>query len=288
MIAKDDLRRMVIIRQFTDEMLDKMIPFVERLPFEDREAVFRQGDSAELFYMLIKGKVLLEQRLSDKMTVSMDAIKPGYSFGWSAMLRGDLRRVTFAHIDAIMDLAANQNTGARVDLPGLISAFRQSRRLVLKIMETPRQPLGPKQPPTSYRHRVAAEQCLGKTPFTLDIATGIGRLTFRRRKADSSLDIRGSGQQTAFFDIDQLTFPLVIRNYQPGDRLTPLGMSGTKTLKKLLSERRVNPSDRHRCPVLVSGGEIVWVPGHRRSEACIVNRQTRGVLEAKYALPDEK
>jgi len=101
MIAKDDLRRMVIIRQFTDEMLDKMIPFVERLPFEDREAVFRQGDSAELFYMLIKGKVLLEQRLSDKMTVSMDAIKPGYSFGWSAMLRGDLDPYSQYTSDAI-------------------------------------------------------------------------------------------------------------------------------------------------------------------------------------------
>jgi len=205
-----------------------------------------------------------------------------------AMLKGDLHRVTFTHVDAIRDLAANPKTDARVDLPGLISASRQSRRLVLKIMETPRQPLESGGPPISYRYQVEAEQCLGKTPVTLNIATGGGRLTFLRREAGDDIDIRGSGQQTAFFDIDQLTFPLVIRNYQPGDRLTPLGMSGTKKLKKLFGERKVNPPDRRRCPVLISGGEIVWVPGHRRAEACKINRRTRWVLEAKFALPDEK
>ena len=101
MISKDDLRRMVILREFTDDMLEKMIPLVERMQFDERQPVFRQGDSADLFYLLIKGKVLLEQRLSDKMTVSMDAIKPGYSFGWSAIVRGTLDPYSRYTSDAI-------------------------------------------------------------------------------------------------------------------------------------------------------------------------------------------
>ncbi len=101
MISKDELRRMVIIREFTDTMLEKMIPLVERLQFDERQPVFRQGDSAERFYLLIKGKVLLEQRLSDKMTVSMDAIKPGYSFGWSSIVRGTLNPYSRYTSDAI-------------------------------------------------------------------------------------------------------------------------------------------------------------------------------------------
>jgi len=101
MISKDELHRMVILREFTDEMLERIIPLAERLIFDEREAVFRQGDSADLFYLLLKGKVLLEQRLSDKMTVSMDAIKPGYSFGWSSIVRGVLDPYSRYTSDAI-------------------------------------------------------------------------------------------------------------------------------------------------------------------------------------------
>ncbi|MCP3954280.1 MAG: tRNA lysidine(34) synthetase TilS, partial [Desulfobacterales bacterium] len=97
-----------------------------------------------------------------------------------------------------------------------------------------------------------------------------------------------SGQQTALFDIDQLSFPLLIRNYQPGDRLTPLGMRGSKKLKKIFNERSVHRSERGRYPVLVSGNDIIWVLGHQQAEIGKINRQTRDILEVKYVLPDEK
>lgn len=70
----------------TDEMLDQLLPITELLHFDKNEYIFRQGDKAERFFMLQQGKVLLEQRITDKITVSVSAIKPGYSFGWSAML----------------------------------------------------------------------------------------------------------------------------------------------------------------------------------------------------------
>jgi CRP-like cAMP-binding protein len=38
--------------------------------------------------MLRLGKVLLELRMSEKVTVCVGSIRPGYSFGWSAMLEG--------------------------------------------------------------------------------------------------------------------------------------------------------------------------------------------------------
>jgi len=70
-------------------MLAKLIPITELLLFDDKEFVFREGDKAERLYMLLHGKVLLEQRISEKITVSVSAIKPGSTFGWSAMLDGD-------------------------------------------------------------------------------------------------------------------------------------------------------------------------------------------------------
>ena len=62
------------------------ILIIDVLTFNDQEAVFHQGDTADRFYMLRRGKVLLEQNMSDHVTVSVGAIKPGYSFGWSTMI----------------------------------------------------------------------------------------------------------------------------------------------------------------------------------------------------------
>ena len=88
LINTEDLKRIVILSYLTDDMLDKMVPIIDMLKFDEREAIFRQGDIASRFYMLRRGKILLEKRISDKITVSVGTVKAGFSFGWSAMLDG--------------------------------------------------------------------------------------------------------------------------------------------------------------------------------------------------------
>ncbi len=89
MFAIEDLKQIVMLTHLNDEMLAKLIPITELLLFDDKEVIFREGDKADRLYMLQHGKVLLEQRLTEKITVSVNAIKPGFTFGWSAMLDED-------------------------------------------------------------------------------------------------------------------------------------------------------------------------------------------------------
>ncbi len=88
LINIEDLKRIVILSYLTDDMLDKIVPIIDILKFDEREAIFREGDIASRFYMLRRGKILLEKRISDKITVSVGSVKAGFSFGWSAMLDG--------------------------------------------------------------------------------------------------------------------------------------------------------------------------------------------------------
>jgi CRP-like cAMP-binding protein len=82
---------MQILESLTDEMLELLMPYIEPRQFDAREVIFREGDRSSYFHMLKSGKVLLEKRISEKITVSIASIKPGLSFGWSALLNDPLR-----------------------------------------------------------------------------------------------------------------------------------------------------------------------------------------------------
>ena len=86
MVTTEDLKKMVIMTHLKNDMLDRIISITDVLKFEDQEFIFRQDDIADRFYMVKRGKVLLEQRLAEKITVSVGSIKPGFAFGWSTMI----------------------------------------------------------------------------------------------------------------------------------------------------------------------------------------------------------
>ncbi len=86
MVPKEDLKKVVLLGYLTDTMLDKVAPIVDLLTFDEGEFVFKQGVFPDRFYMLKRGKILLELRISDKVTVTVGAIEQGFAFGWSAML----------------------------------------------------------------------------------------------------------------------------------------------------------------------------------------------------------
>ena len=86
MITTEDLKQIVMLGYLTDAMLEKLVPITDLLLFDENDIIFRQGEKSSRLYMVKQGKVLLEQKITDKITVSISAIKPGFAFGWSAML----------------------------------------------------------------------------------------------------------------------------------------------------------------------------------------------------------
>ena len=86
MVSTEDLKKMVIMTHLKDDMLNRIISITDVLTFEDQEIILRQGDIADRFYMVKRGKVLLEQRIAENVTVSVGSIKPGFAFGWSTMI----------------------------------------------------------------------------------------------------------------------------------------------------------------------------------------------------------
>ncbi len=86
MVPIENLREIIIFSHFTDEMLEKFQNHIDILHYDEEDIVFREGDPADRFYILRLGKILLEKKISEKISFAIGAIKPGYSFGWASML----------------------------------------------------------------------------------------------------------------------------------------------------------------------------------------------------------
>ncbi len=74
------------------------------------------------------------------------------------------------------------------------------------------------------------------------------------------------GPDLATLDAAALEGRIEVRTWREGDRLTPLGMKGTKSLQDLFTDRGVPRSLRGRVPVVTVDGEIAWVAGVAVSE----------------------
>jgi len=53
------------------------------------------------------------------------------------------------------------------------------------------------------------------------------------------------------------------RTAEPGDRMEPYGMEGSKKLQDIFTDLKIPKAQRAAWPVVVCGGEIIWLPGYR-------------------------
>ncbi len=121
-------------------------------------------------------------------------------------------------------------------------------------------PSGPRPTPPSPHIRIDPPS--GEDAFT----HGACSVTVSWQPADEIPPDPGEGSRSLFvahFPPGSVRFPLDVRPWAPGDRMTlPYGK---KKVKKILLEARVPANCREGWPVVAdAGGSIVWVPGSAR------------------------
>ena len=65
-----------------------------------------------------------------------------------------------------------------------------------------------------------------------------------------------------------------VRTWQPGDRMQPLGMSGTRKLQDIFTDARIPRDWRERIPLVVTPRGIAWIVGNRIADWAAVRPQS--------------
>ncbi len=159
-------------------------------------------------------------------------------------VRGDLRGVTAIHVADILKLARADAPQGELDLPGVWVARRYEKLLFSK----------QKPEIDAYFETVLSKPGCYSMPDGRQLHLLLDEQTF------------GEGTETVEFAAASVPFPLQLRHYQPGDRLRPSGMSGTKKLQDLFVDLKLTKEERQKTLVVLKDDEVLWVVGIRRSE----------------------
>lgn len=190
--------------------------------------------------------------------------------------QGHLRRMGAVHIDAVIALLPSEAMGKKVSLPNGITAARTATGLCFNRGRRSVPSVAAASP--MFCHAIPGIEDL---PLTIDIPVSNCRLIFEIDTLSGPDALPLHDADRAWFDLDDLTFPLCVRNVRPGDRIRPLGMQGSQKIKKLFIDRKIQIGRRRTIPLLESRGTLLWVVGVRRSNQAIVSKQTQRVLSVK-------
>ncbi len=199
-------------------------------------------------------------------------------------LTGDLRRMTFGHIEAVLRLSGNIDGDGMLNLPGGVVVERLGDHLQFGRSSDKR--------PGRQTHAETNRNLIfhlplfqdGFEPLTLRIEPFDLQIRFSTTRPEEFSNSKPPEQRIVYFDLDRLHFPMILRNARSGDFFQPLGMNGRQKLSKFFSDKKVPRDDRKKCLVLESGGRVIWIVGHRIDDAVKLTGETRQVLKAELLL----
>ena len=203
-----------------------------------------------------------------------------------AQLRGGSRaQLTSRHVDAVIELATRSQSGSRLNLPG-VGVERIFDRLSFTIAAA--------RSDCSRKGESAVEgfeftYTVSQPERTQPASVVVPEI--QRRFNLKMVDWPSTQSDTVVgwgaLDFDRVHWPLVLRNWRPGDSFRPRGSRRIRKLKRLLLESRVPRGMRGAWPVLTSGEKVIWASGYPVAQEFAADRGTRiGLVIGEEALPE--
>jgi tRNA(Ile)-lysidine synthase len=167
------------------------------------------------------------------------------------------------HVETVLQLAGQGHSGKVLQLPGGVEVRRERDTLVFRASWKNHTP-----PP-----KLDLIVILPATGDALRLDT-LSRI-LHLRVIDWPTEGRETTRSGAVLDRVRLRSPLVLRYWQSGDAIRPVGHKKRHTLARLLNELGRTRWEKESWPVLTSGGKVAWALGLPVDEEFAVSEGSR-------------
>jgi tRNA(Ile)-lysidine synthase len=177
-----------------------------------------------------------------------------------AELRGSRAQLTSQHVNSVIDLAIQSQSSARIDLPGACVERIFDRLRFTSVLTAQGSSEGGDKTrrDCDFAYTVLRP---GRAQSASVVVTEIHR-RFSLKMVDWPPDRSDTVLGWGALDFDRVQWPLVLRNWRPGDSYRPQGSRRVRKLNRLLLESRVPRNARGTWPVLTSEGKVIWASGY--------------------------
>lgn len=159
----------------------------------------------------------------------------------SEFYQDDLILINDKHIALLLDLLYSNRANASINLPNEVVAIKDYKYLELK--------------------RVSDEITSYEIEFDDYVELPNG-------KSIKSIDeINSNSNFICRLDSSDISLPLIVRTRKIGDKMYIKGLDGSKKIKDIFIDNKINIRDRDIWPVVVdSKNRVVWLPGLKKSK----------------------
>lgn len=114
---------------------------------------------------------------------------------------------------------------------------------------------------------------------TKNLRTNLGSFKFRTKKilnfAKGIALAKRAGSIAGLFDLNKLSFPLIVEPWKDGDYFYPLGLNRRKLVSDFLTDQKIPASIKRKVLVIRSGNSIVRICGLRSDHRFSIVPETR-------------
>jgi tRNA(Ile)-lysidine synthase len=181
--------------------------------------------------------------------LDLSQLAPASAAGQRRLLLNWLRakapesHVSFRLIEELLDLAADGEPGKAIELPAGYVATRSRKKLHLD------------------RATNSAEEGDYEYSLTVPGAVEVWEIGVRIEALIVNPAAASESPKDCLLDSGRLPGVLTVRNWRPGDRFWPAHTKEPKKVKDLLNDRHITGREKKLWPVIVSGGQLVWMRG---------------------------